>query len=187
MDHFKVLPTDERFKELSDEQLAFIMESMSLDIKERELAMKGVDKNNYFEDSDESFWEVPLDEFNVLEDGHDAEDIARQAAELVGRENLRKVRDRFETTQEYNEFLEKGGKLAREVESDRIQQEQLEKVFKEARELEEAKSGGKIIDKDIRDNYEPKLAKKEKETIEEAIRLFEGEHPTSEDDDDFYL
>ena len=73
------------------------------------------------------------------------------------------------------------------MESDRIQQEQLEKVFKEARELEEAKSGGKIIEKDIRDNYEPKLAKKEKETIEEAIRLFEGEHPTSEDDDDFYL
>ena len=187
MDHFKVLPTDERFKNLTEEQVTFIMESMMLDNKERELAMKGVDKGNYFEDSDESFWEVPIEEFNVLEEGHDAKEIARQAAELVGRENLRKVRDRFETTQEYNEFLEKGGKLAREVESDRIQQEQLEKVFQEARELEEAKLGGRAIEENIRDNYEPKMTKKEKETIEEAIRLFEGEHPNIEEDDEFYF
>lgn len=187
MDHFKVLPTDERFTNLTDEQLAFIIESMTLDAKERELAYKGVDKNNYFEDDDDSFWDVPIEEFEVLEEGHDAEEIKRQAQELVGRENLRKVRERFKTTHEYNKFLEEGGKLARQVESDRIQQEQLKKVYEEARQLEEAKAGGKVVERDVKDSYEPKMSKEEKETIEEAIRLFEGEHPTSADDDDFYL
>ena len=42
MEKFNVLPTDERFKNLTSEQFNYIFTNMELDIKEQERANKGL-------------------------------------------------------------------------------------------------------------------------------------------------
>lgn len=179
MEKFGVLPTDERFQNLNDEQVGFILESMRLDNKEESLAARGVDAKNHFEDDDDSFWNVPIEDFVALKEEHDEQDIAKQVEELVGKESMQKARERFNSTEEYNKFLESGGKLARQMEVDNYIDERLKSVYDEAKELEEAQAQGRPIN---RKEHEINLKPTEVDTIQEAIELFNGD-----EEDDFYI
>ena len=64
MREFQVLPTDERYLNLTEEQLVWIVENFNLDVKEREKAAKGVDESYYDENYEE--WEQ-----KVLEEDED--------------------------------------------------------------------------------------------------------------------
>lgn len=73
MKMFGVLPTDERFQNLTTHQLNYIISSMILDGKEEELAMKGINPDEYHSDDDFS-WEGEL----VLPDKDEAKSVTTQ-------------------------------------------------------------------------------------------------------------
>jgi len=180
MEKFNVLPTDERFQNLSNEQIGFILESMILDRKEEERAMKGLNSKNHYEDDDDSFWNVPMDDFVALKEEHDESDIAEQLNELVGKESMQKAKERFKSTEEYNQFLESGGKLAKQMQVDSYIEDRLQAVYEEVDEIQRAKANGEVIPKrEGQINLKPT----EVDTIKEAIELFDGD----DDDDDFYI
>ena len=179
MEKFNVLPTDERFQNLSNDQIGFILESMILDRKEEERAMKGLNSKNHYEDEDDSFWNVPMEDFVALKEYHDESNIANQVNELVGKESMQKAKERFKTTEEYNQFLESGGKLAKQMQVDNYIEDRLQAVYDEVAELEKAKANG--VEAPKREG-QVNLKPTEVDTIKEAIDLFDGE-----DDDDFYI
>lgn len=54
MDKFQVLPTDERFQNLSPDQIEYIFANMEMDMKEEARRAKGL--KNTVEDDDDSWW-----------------------------------------------------------------------------------------------------------------------------------
>lgn len=141
--------------------------------------MKGLNSKNHYEDDDDSFWNVDMKDFVALKEEHDEENIAEQVSELVGKETIRKAKERFKSTEEYNQFLEKGGKLARQMEVDSYIEDRLKAVYEEVAEIEKAQANGKELPK--REGV-ANLKPVEVDTIKEAVDLFNGD-----DDDDFYI
>ncbi len=180
MDEFKVLPTDDRFKNLSDDQIGYILENMILDRKEEDRARRGLDSKNFYEDEDDSFWNVDMDDFVALKEEHDETNIADQVNELVGKESMKKAKERFKSTEEYNQFLEEGGKLAKQMQVDSYIEEKIKAVYEEAEQMERAKANGTEVPKrEGAINLKPT----EVDTIKEAVDLFNGD----DGDDDFYI
>lgn len=109
MKEFKVLPTDDRFKELTGHQVNFILSSMGYDNKLLERARKGIDINSTMEDTDESWWYASHEDFEPLVEGHDEEDIARQVQEKLSEADRKSLRERFDSELEYQEYINSGG------------------------------------------------------------------------------
>lgn len=190
MKEFKVLPTDERFINLTDDQIGFILHNMGYDAKLEEQAMKGIKADSYYEDESDD-WDVDINEFEIIKDGHDENDIANQVEKLTSKEDIKKARERYSTVEEWNEFLDSGVKLAEDVEKETYMQEQLKKVFAEAEELN---SLGKVKETEgikVEKHIEP-ININDTSDLKEAIDLFNGTEdsynlPTSDDDEDFLI
>lgn len=193
MKEFKVLPTDERFVNLSDEQIGFILGNMVYDNKLEEQARKGINPDSYFEDEEDGYWTQDINEFVALKEDHDEEDIAKQVETLTNKEELAKVRERFNSTEEWNDFMEKGGALAERVEKEKYLQEKLDKLFEEAEELNNA-GVSRWGEPKFKEQTEAvaKLKPLKEDDLQDAISLFNGETdeafsmPTVLDDDDDY-
>ncbi len=109
MKEFKVLPTEQRFQELTGQQIDFIISSMNYDHRLQERARKGLDVNSTLEDNDESWWYASHEDFEPIVEGHDEEDIARQVQEKLSEADRKSLRDRFDSELEYQEYLNNGG------------------------------------------------------------------------------
>ncbi|AEJ79731.1 RNA polymerase beta subunit [Staphylococcus aureus bacteriophage Sb-1] len=82
MKEFNVLPTEQRFKDLDDYQIEFIIGNMNRDVyehnKQLKQAQKGGKFDSQFEDDDSSWWNESHEDFDPVPDFLDADDLAQQ-------------------------------------------------------------------------------------------------------------
>ena len=165
MEKFNVLPTDERFKNLTSEQFNYIFTNMELDIKEQERANKGL--KNTIEDDDDSWFYEDSETFEPLKEEHDEEDLARQVDNLLTETDRKKKQERLkanEVTEEDMEMYQEHQETVREYMNKRLE------------ELDDEVEHGKTID-----DYK-KPEDMTTDDINSAINLF-----NDDDDDSFYI
>jgi hypothetical protein len=184
MKTFSVLPTDPRFRELTDEQINLMLLSFREDAREAELARKGlaVDSEHFDSTFEDEVWNAKVGEWDILKDGHDADEIARQVETMTRAEDQKNLATKFESLDEYNAYLEAGGKTARETEVEQYINKRLAEAEEKARML--AANGGKklVDDKDApeaQSALSDNLGDLDKDAIDKSIALFNAE------DDDF--
>lgn len=188
MTKFNVLPTNEDFRKLTDTQIDLMIYSMNEDAREIELARKGMTVDaQYFDSSfEEEVWNRPVGEWEVLKPGHDPNEIARQVEELTRAEDRKRLEGRFDSLDEYNAYLESGGKTVRESEVEQYINRQLALAEEKARRLEAEGRNKKLLDdtevaKD-RSSARDGLPDLDKEAIDKSIALFNQLDDDDEDD-----
>lgn len=174
MTKFSVLPTDDRWKSLTDEQIEFILYSMERDVIEEDRRRRGIQVDGEFEDYDESWWNLPHDDFEPLKAEHDEEDIARQVEAMTTEEDKAKLRARFKDNQELE-----GMEDLYNAEVEDVLQANLDALFKEARERE---SGASKAPLEGNVPTEVPSAKLDTEALNRALELMEDEGGLYEDD-----
>lgn len=97
MREFNVLPTDDRFKQLTDLQIEFILYNMVQDNKEQELIAKGKRFDSHFEDDDNSWMEVDEKEFEVVPEFLDLDSINKQIEGRLSEEEKQRRQERFDS------------------------------------------------------------------------------------------
>ncbi|AGB62593.1 hypothetical protein [Bacillus phage phiAGATE] len=186
MKTFKTLPTDPSFRDLSDKQITLLIMSMNEDAREMELARKGltVESEHYDTTFDEEVWDRDVDEWDVLKDDHDAEDIAKQVEKLTKQEDMKNLDSKFEGLDEYSQYREEGGQTAKETEVEQYMNKRLQEALDKAKDIESAGGKGKLVDDRaiIEGKQDDSSAVLNKEVMDKSISLFNGEN---DDDDDF--
>lgn len=194
MKSFNVLPTNEDFRELTDDQIDMMILSVNEDNIERERASKGlsVDSDHYDESFEDEVWTRDVGDWEVVKEGHDPDDIANQIEALTKEEDLKNLSSKFDSLDEYNEYLESGGKTTRESEVEEYINRQIKMAEEKAQAMEMNKQSyedrKKLIDDreatEVQDSNTQGLDDLDKQALEESIKLFNGED--DEDDDDEY-
>lgn len=191
MNTFKVLPTNKDFRELTDEQLDLILYSLEEDHRVAERARKGLSaESDYYDTSfDDEVWNKEVGDWEVLKDGHDPDDIAKQVEELTKAEDLKNLYSKFDSLDEYNKYLEEGGKTARETEVEGYIDKQIRLAQEKAKAIEASqgkRTGKKLVDDRDLPGVEEKETKGiddlDKDAIERSIKLF---NQTDDDDDEY--
>lgn len=194
MKSFNVLPTNEDFRELTDDQIDMMILSVNEDNIERERASKGlsVDSDHYDESFEDEVWTRDVGDWEVVKEGHDPDDIANQIEALTKEEDLKNLSSKFDSLDEYNEYLESGGKTTRESEVEEYINRQIKMAEEKAQAMEMNKQSyedrKKLIDDreatEVQDNNTQGLDDLDKQALEESIKLFNGEADEDDDDDD---
>lgn len=187
MKTFHTMPTNPDFRSLTDSQIDLMIYSMNEDHREMELARKGltVDSEHYDSEFEEEVWNKPVGEWEILRDGHDPNDIARQVEELTRAEDRKNLAMKFDSLEEYNDFLEAGGKTTRETEVEQYINKQIAAAEEKARRLEATGGKKKLVDDQDRPEANSGLSDRlpdiDKTAIDKSIALFNSQ----EDDDEF--
>jgi hypothetical protein len=187
MKTFNVLPTNDEFRNLSDDQIDLILFNMMEDNREMEMARKGLttDSQHYDSSFEEEVWNKAEGEWDVLKEGHDPNDIARQVDQLTREEERKNLAMKFDSLEEYNAFREAGGKTGRESEIDEYISRQIAIAEEKALRLEATKGKKKLVnDTDLPEiaNNNPlgkSVTDLDKEAMDKSIALFNAQ------DDDF--
>ena len=187
MKTFNILPTNEDFRNLSDDQLDIMFYSFEEDHRESERARKGLTTENEYYDSsfEEEVWSKAEGDWDVLKEGHDPNDIARQVEALTKEEDLRNLAMKFDSLEDYNAFRESGGKTSRESEIDEYINRQIAAAEEKAKMLEATKGKKKFVnDSDLpevanNNAFGNNMTDLDKEAIDKSIALF------NENDDDW--
>lgn len=190
MKTFNVLPTNPDFRKLSDMQLELMLYSLEEDHREMELARKGlaVESEHYDSSFEEEVWSRDVGDWEVLKEGHDPDEIARQIEEITKEEDKINLMSKFDSLEEYNDYLEAGGQTPREAEVSEYIDNQIRAAQERAKALEAGKRSkdGKVFmdDRDLPEVSEQSegMDRLDREAIERSIELFNGE---DEDDDEY--
>lgn len=189
MKTFNVLPTNKDFRELSDDQIDMMIYSFKEDAREAELNRKGltVESEHFDASFEEEVWNADVGKWEVLKEGHDPNEIAKQVEMLTRKEDLKNLAGKFDSLEEYNKYLEEGGKPAREMDVERHIDKQIALAMEKARQLEAVGGDRKLID----DRDRPEVANNsalsdnkpslDKDAIDKSIALFNS----MDDDDEF--
>jgi len=183
MKKFKVLPSNKDFQNLTEHQVGWIMKNMEYDADIKKVLAKGGDPSTFYKDSDDSWYDQPIDEFDP-KDGVNIseEEIQKQVEDLTSDEEKQKLADKRKATEEWSDYLEEGGREDLDMTTEGIIQENLRKAREEAERLENAgkskrgKPSLKREEEEASKNFEPMT----QESIQEAYDLFKGE----EDEED---
>lgn len=183
MKEFNILPTNPDFQALTSDQVGFIMANMKKDAEIRELLAKGYDPEEHIKDTDESWWNEPLEDFNPkgLLDIPD-EEIAKQVEALTSEEDRRKLAGIIEGSEDWADYMENEGNENEQATTESVIQENLRKAQEEAQRLTSAgqDNWGKVSiseeEKEKSEEFEPMT----QESVEEAYRIFEGEEEFDE-------
>lgn len=194
MKEFAVLPTDPSFRSLSDDQLELMLLSVEQDNKEIERARKGfsVDDDYYDSSFEDEVWNKDVGDWEVLKEGHDPDDIARQIEEATAEEDLKNLYSKFDSLDEYNKFLEEGGQTARQSEVQEYMDRQIKVAQEKAQAIESLKdkkgTKGKVF---VDDGDLPEVNEKNKkgsdldlEAMQRSIELFNKREDDKDDEDD---
>lgn len=191
MKQFNVLPTDPRFRELTKEQIDFILYSKELDIKEQDRARRGMALDAEFEDYEaDEWWNASHEDFKALKDDHDEEDIARQVNALTSEEDRKIIQQKLKDYAEFDASVADGHKTFEEEAISAVLNDNLTKLFADAKKLEEQgvnKWGDKTDLEIAEEKVDIELGKMDSKTITSAIELFHGieeevVHPNQDDD-----
>lgn len=170
MDKFQVLPTDERFQNLSPDQIEYIFANMEMDMKEEARRAKGL--KNTIEDDDDSWWYEDSETFEPLKEEHDEEDLAKQVDSLLTETERRKKEERIKA----DDYSEEEQRQIKENHQNDIRSY----IDKQLEELDDEVNNGKVKEE------KPSIVAPEdmtKDDMESAINLFNGD---IEDEDDFF-
>lgn len=141
MKKFNVLPSEERFQNLTTSQLNFIISSMIEDNRREELIEKGYDPNDNSDFVDSDF---DMDKDMEMFDEDKQKELAEQMSKLLSPDEVKKkqekLNDAFELAKDADAITEKQDKEASDIIAKRIE---------EAKRLAQSKSGI--------ENKEPKL------------------------------
>lgn len=186
MTKFNVLPTNEDFRKLSDMQIDLMIYSTQEDHREMELARKGiqVDSQHYDSSFEEEVWNRNVGDWEVLKPGHDPNDIARQVEELTKAEDRKNLAMKFDSLDDYNAYLEAGGKTTRESEVEQYINKQLAMAEEKAQRYAAA-GGKKLVDDIAKAGERTNLPDLDKAAIDKSIALFNQSN--DDDDDDFTM
>lgn len=184
MTKFNVLPPNEDFRSLTDVQIDLMIHSMNEDHREMELARKGlkVDSEHYDSSFEEEVWNRDVGDWDVLKEGHNADDIARQVEELTKEADKKNLASKFEGMEEYNAYRESGGKTDREMSVDSYIDKQIALAHEKAKLYEAAGGKGKFVDDTTRAGETGSMGELDKEAIDKNIALF-----NQNSDDDFTM
>lgn len=187
---FNTMPTNEDFRALSNSQIDLMLYSLETDHKEMEMARKGIDPNSnqYDESFEEEVWNQKSGDWDILKEGHDADDIARQINDLTEEGDKEKLYNKFDSLEEYNDYLASGGKTTRESEVESYMNRQLEAAEEKAKMMEGNRKGKpkKELVSDEEEAGESKnnsLSETDKKTLEDSIKKLSGN--SNSDDDEF--
>lgn len=191
MKEFKVLPTNPDFQALTSHQVEFIMANMETDAEIQKLIAQGKDPSNFIKDSDSSWWEDSVEEFDP-KGGLDIsdEEISRQVEELTSIEDRKRLEKISEDNQEWSDYLETEGNDRDQMTTENTIQEKLRKAQEDAQRLASAGQSqwGKVSISDEEKEHAQDMEPMTQESIEEAYRLFEGEEEvTSNGPDDEWI
>ncbi len=187
LEKFNVFPTNEDFRNLDDDQIELIFLSMEQDSKEADRRARGVKSDGEWEDDsfEEEVWNAK--DWDIVKEGHDMDDIARQVNALTQEEDKKNLLSKFDSLDEYNEYLENGGKTVRESETEDYINRQIIAAQEKAKMLEaNGQVGRKLVDdKDLpeaksNEGLSDGISDLDKQAIEDSIKLF-----NDEDDDDY--
>ena len=194
MKTFQELPTSEEFRKLSDLQIDLILYSLEEDFREAERARKGLTAEaDYFDSTfDEEVWSKKPGEWEVLKEGHDPNKIAQQVEELTREEDLKNLYSKFDSLDEYNAYLEAGGKTTRETEVEQYIDRQIQAAQEKAQAIEATKAkkgGGKqlVDDRDLPQVSEQSkngIEDLDREAIERSIKLFNSTDEVEVEDEE---
>lgn len=183
------MPTNKDFRNLTDDQLDLILYSLQEDNREMELAQKGlaVDSDYYDSTFEEEIWNKEVGDWEVLKEGHDANSIAKQVEELTREEDRKNLYSKFDSLEEYNKYLEEGGKTSRETEVEEYINKQLRAAKEKAEALEINRKHGLVDDRDTPEVQDKSALNDDipdfdKKAIEKSIEMFNSD---DDDDDDF--
>ena len=185
MKTFQILPTNEDFRNLSDSQIDLILYSMEEDHRERELARKGLSVDSQYYDTtfDEEIWNKEVGDWEVLKEGHNPDAIAKQVEELTRAEDLKNLYSKFDSLDEYNAYLEAGGKTGRETEVEEYINKQIQMAEEKAKVAESHKKNGLVDDTaraEDKSGVNDNVSDLDKDAMERSIKMF------NDDDDDDY-
>ncbi|YP_010843766.1 tail protein [Listeria phage WIL-1] len=193
MKEFNVLPTDERFRALTEEQINFIYYNKERDYKEAERASRGVSMESEFEDyNSDDWWEASHEDFQAIQEGHDEDDIAQQVENMTSIEDQKRLRDRFQSHEEYEEFIRNGGKDTRQEMIDEHINNKLKELFADAEELNKqglSKWGEVSEMTTIQEAVADELEELTSDSVKEAISMFEDDEVQvipGQDEDDYF-
>lgn len=156
MEKFNVLPTDDKFKQLDDFQIEFILTSMERDAWEIKQRQKGQQHyENLVEDEDTNFLNVPEEEFEVVPKFLDAEELYEQALNRLSESAKAKHEERLKA-----EF-EDGGQNEPDLHHESI----MEHIRRNIDELDDELQNGKFKEEKVIN----------KENIADALAEFEDE------------
>lgn len=191
MKKFNVLPTEERWKTMTNDQIEWILYNMEKDVEMEERARKGKALDADYEDYDGSWYDASHEEFNPVRDGHDEEEIARKLAEITTEEDMARLKARWEASQEVDDIRAKGGTTIEEDTINELIANKLQKAIEEAKRIE-SHGGDKWGEKTPIELEEEQAnqqfkAKLEQDDIQDAIALFEGNTELPSQDDDFEI
>lgn len=185
MKEFKVLPTDERFKSLTNWQIEWIWASMERDAVEAERIRKGKNPNMEYEDFDDSWLNEDHENWNPVRDDHDEANIAKQVKNITSDEDMARLKARWEKMEEAeSEYKEAGSTIEEDSINDYISN-RIKEVQEEAKRVEKHlgndPDSNELQEKHKNSDYQPKLQKGD---ISKAINLFEGTATTDESGDE---
>lgn len=177
MDKFNILPTDKRFQDMDIEQINFILHSMKEDQREQDRIRRGVKLDASFEDGsfEEEVWNKDPDDWEVVKEGHNPEDIAKQVNLMTKDEDRETLIARFGGIEEYNKHLEEGGQTGRQAEVNHYIEAQLKKMDDRVKQIEYNKKHGIEEDPIITQNNAtkgPDLGELDAKKLKEGIDLF---------------
>lgn len=147
MKTFNVLPTNKDFRELSDDQIDMMIYSFKEDAREAELARKGltVESEHFDASFEEEVWNADVGKWEVLKEGHDPNEIAKQVEMLTRKEDLKNLAGKFDSLEEYNKYLEEGGKPAREMDVERHIDKQIALAMEKQGSLRRSEETGNLL------------------------------------------
>lgn len=181
------MPTNPDFRALTDRQIDLMILSLNEDHREMELARKGltVDSEHFDSTFEEEVWNRDVGDWEILKDGHDPDDIARQVEELTRAEDRKNLAMKFDSLDEYNAYLEAGGKTTRETEVEQYINKQIQAAEEKARRLAATSGKKDLVDDQDRPESDSALTDRlpdiDKAAIDKSIALFNAQ----DDDDDF--
>lgn len=192
MKTFKVLPTNKDFRNLTDDQIDLMILSVTEDNVEAERARKGLTSDSDHQDTsfEEEVWTRDVGDWEVTKEGHDPEDIAKQIEKLTKEEDLKNLHSKFDSLDDYNKYLEEGGKTTRETEVEEYIDRQIKMAREKSEAMEMHKQGVERRladdreDTGIREEGTQGLQELDKKALEDTIKLFNEDEENKEDDDD---
>lgn len=193
MKEFKVLPTEKRWLDLSQLQLNWIIESMNRDVEAENLARSGKQQDEYFEDYEKDWLDVPDNEWTVVRDGDDEAAIAKQVEDITSPEDMAVLKARLEASEEADKEYEKSGTTIEEDSINEYIANNIQKAVEDAQRIE--KHMGNETSKEKTESFKKEAEFQNKisnKGVQQAMDLFEGKKHITEDDlptsdDDFVI
>lgn len=181
MKMFNVLPSEQRWKDLDDDQLSFLLHSVIEERQEAERHSRGVELDGEAVYDEDFEWES--EDFNPLRDDDSEEDIYSQLQELMSDEDKKSQNIRLGNATAENERVESGELTQRDeevLEARRVAHENADDLARRATKTGQTLDEMKIGDSEGNPEYSNQI---DNDDMQDIISNFNAQN--ADDDDEF--